>query len=367
MRILFAPDDFKGTLTAAEAAIAMAKGWSETRPDAECVVKPMSDGGPGFVHAMAAAHGVATRHATVVHSLGEPIDAAWCMSGDTAYVEAAAVVGLDRGTDVYRATTVGLGELLLAAVAAGARRVVFGLGGTNINDAGAGMLSALGARAFDEFGQQVSLVSGPRSLARVSRVDLGPAEQSLAGVQLIAATDVDVPLLGPRGATFGFAAQKGASADDLDSLEAAVSTFAAACGRRSDGRDPAVALGAGSAGGLGFALLRLGAMREPGIETVWCESGIDLANVDLVVTGEGCLDWQSMRGKVVSGVARKAQAAGLPAIALAGSVRITPRERSEMGLDAMYSAAELFGEQQSMDDPAGTLQLLAARVARTWG
>lgn len=345
----------------------MAEGWRETRASAECLVKPMSDGGPGFVAAMALGHGVDIRYARVEHSLGGTIDAAWCMAGDTAYLEAAAMVGLDRGTQIYRATSVGLGELLLVAKAAGAKRVVVGLGGTNVNDSGAGMLFALGARAFDELGEPVSLAAGPHALAQVARVELGPAERALAGLQLVAATDVDVPLLGPRGATFGFAAQKGASMDDLVSLEAAVSAFAVACGRRADGRDPAVALGAGSAGGLGFALLRLGGAREPGIDTVWAESGIDLAHVDLVVTGEGCLDWQSMRGKVVSGVARKAQASGLPAIALAGTVRITPRERSEMGLDAMYSAAELFGEQRSLDDPAGTLQQLAARVARTWG
>lgn len=367
MRILIAPDGFKGTLSAAEAAAAIASGWTQTRPATECVVRPLSDGGPGFVAALAVARGVPLRTVEAQDAFGRPVDAYWCMSGQTAFLEVAQVVGLQLGADVLHASSTGVGQLLLAALDAGAREIVVGLGGTNVNDGGAGMLAALGAQAFDAAGMRVPLTTGPLALTSVASVDLTEPLGRLAGTRLLAATDVDVPLLGPRGASYGFAPQKGALDADLLRLETALTSFSRACGRRTDGKDAAVALGAGAAGGLGFALLRLGAERVAGIEYVLDVSDLDVAAVDLVVTGEGALDWQSMRGKVVSGVARRSLQAGVPVVAIAGRVDITARERSEMGLDAAYSVSELVGEAEALATPAAALAAAAARVARTWG
>ena len=367
MRILIAPDAFKGTLTAAEAARAIADGWRQTRPDSDLIERPLSDGGPGFVDALAAALAISVRVTTVADAFGNPVEAHWCMAGSTAYLESAQVVGLSLGTDIRRATSVGVGQLLLATVAAGAQEVVVGLGGTNVNDGGAGMLAALGAIATDGAGRAVRLDQGPSSLEAVTAVDLTPPLRHLRGVRIRAATDVDVPLLGPRGATYGFATQKGAVSADLADLDRALGALSAGCGRREDGKDAAVAMGAGAAGGLGFALLRLGAERVAGIDHVLDQSDLNISAVDLVVTGEGALDWQSMQGKTVSGVARRCLQAGVPVIAIAGRVDITARERSEMGLDATYSVSEMAGELATWSDPAAALALVAARVARTWG
>lgn len=366
MRILIAPDGFKGTLSAPQAASAMAEGWRRTRPDVELALRPLSDGGPGFVAAMAAARKLPVQTLQTVDSFGAPVDAAWCLADGTAYLEVAQVVGLDRGVDPRRATSRGVGELILAALDAGAHEIVLGLGGTNVNDAGAGMLGALGAIAVDDEGRPVPMDQGPLPLAGARSVDLTGPVGRLTGIRLLAATDVDVPLLGPRGATHGFARQKGAAEAELPLLEAALAAFSGACGRSADGKDAAVALGAGAAGGLGFALLRLGARRVPGIDVVLDASDLPLDAVDLVVTGEGALDWQSMRGKTVSGLVRRCLDRGVPVLAIAGRVDISARERSEMGLDAAYSVTELMGEGPALSDSAAALAATAARVARTW-
>ncbi len=367
MRILVAPDAFKGTLDSGEVALAIAAGWHRARPQHELVLKPLSDGGPGFARAMALAHGVNLRNSTARHSLGGEVAAQWCLVDGTAYLESAQVVGLDRGINIARASSVGLGDLLLAALDEGATRLVIGLGGTNVSDGGAGLLARLGATAKAANDGAVTLDQGPFALAQASSVDLREPLARLAGIDLVVATDVEVPLLGPRGATYGFASQKGATEAQLPELEKALTSFAAACGRRPDGKDAAVMLGAGAAGGLGFSLLRLGGSRVPGIDFVWEESSIDLTGIDLVITGEGSLDWQSMEGKVISGVARRAQQRGLPVVAIAGRVVITPRERVDMGLDAAYSVSEMFGEARSLSEPAEALADAAARLVRTWG
>ena len=366
MRILIAPDDFKGTMTAAEAAEAIHAGWQRVAPDTDMQIRPLSDGGPGFVQAIAAARDTEVLHATVRQSLGAYVQAAWCIDNGTAFIEVAQSVGLEFGTDILRATSFGVGELVLVARDAGARRIVVGLGGSNVNDAGAGMLAALGATARGVDGAPVSLIDGPLGLGAVATIDLGPAIRACTGIEIVIATDVDVPLLGPRGATYGFAPQKGAFDVQLVALETALQRFASVCGKRADGKDPAVALGAGAAGGLGYAFLQLGGRRVPGIDTVWDESGIDLTGVDLIVTGEGNLDWQSQRGKVVSGVTARGSALGIPVIALCGQVDMARRERMELGLAGAYSMTELVGEEQSMDRPIETLATLAERVARTW-
>lgn len=367
MRILIAPDDFKGTLSAAEAAAAIATGWRRTRPDAQLDERPLSDGGPGFVESIAHARGLAIQHTVVQHALGMHVQAAWCSDGNTSYIEAAQAVGLEFGRDVLCATSFGVGQLLQSVLATDVRRIVVGLGGTCVNDGGAGMFAALGATAHDRNGEPVALDAGPMPLRDIAAIDLTSAETQFDGVELIVATDVDVPLLGPRGATFGFAPQKGAIDLQLVELETALQRLCEACGRRADGKDASVALGAGAAGGLGFALLRLGGTRVPGIDTVWQESGIDLTGVDLILTGEGTLDWQSQRGKVVSGVAQRGMALGIPVVALCGQVEMARRERTESGIAGAYAMVDIVGEREAFDRPAESLADLAERVARTWG
>ena len=367
VRILIAPDDFKGTLSAAEAAAAIASGWKRTKPAADLIERPLSDGGPGFVEAIAHARGLAVQQTVVRHALGMHVQATWCADGSTAYVEAAQAVGLEFGRDVLRASSYGLGELLAAVRKTEVRRIVVGLGGTCVNDGGAGMLAALGAVATTNNGSPCPLDEGPGALRSIASIDLSAPVAVFDGIELIVATDVDVPLLGPRGATYGFAPQKGAIDLQLVELESAMQRLSDAVGRRADGKDAAVALGAGAAGGLGFALIRLGATRVPGIDTVWAESDIDLTGVDLILTGEGTLDWQSQRGKVVSGVAQRGMNAGIPVVALCGQVEMARRERTETGLAGAYGMVELVGEEAAFDRPAESLATLAERVARTWG
>jgi glycerate kinase len=301
------------------------------------------------------------------------------LAAGTAYVEAAQACGLHlvpaARRDPTRTTTYGVGELIDAALRAGAGRIVVGLGGSATNDAGAGMLAALGALARDASGAVVTEVlgGGGLGLRRVAALDLAEPRRRLAGVRLQAASDVDNPLLGLRGATNGFAVQKGASREQVMALEGSLVSFAAAAGRRPDGKDPAVALGAGAAGGLGYGLLALGAERAPGIDTVLAAVGLParIGRSDLVITGEGSFDWQSLRGKVVSGVAGLALAQGRAVLVLAGRVEVDAREYRPAGISGAYAvgahlAERGLGEQSAFDQPAARLADLAARAARTW-
>jgi glycerate 2-kinase len=272
-------------------------------------------------------------------------------------------------------TTYGVGELVRAAIEAGATTVMLGLGGSGTNDAGAGLLAALGATAVDTEGRDVTalLAKGGDGLRGIARVDLSAARSAVEGVELVAASDVDNPLLGLRGATNGFGTQKGADDATLMWLEGSLEAFVAAVGRRPDGKDPSVALGAGAAGGLGYALLHLGARRVPGISTVL--EIVDLAQqvgeCDLVVTGEGAFDWQSLRGKVVSGVAEAALEQGRGCVVLAGRVEVGRREYAATGVSGAYAILDDLRdhgrpESDAFVDPALRLADLAARAARTW-
>jgi glycerate kinase len=284
------------------------------------------------------------------------------LAGDTAYVESAQACGLHLlGSlrDPERASTYGVGQLVLAALEAGARRIVVGLGGSGTNDGGAGLLAALGATS-DPLG---SLEKGPAGLAALEAVDLRSASSMTAGVEIVAATDVDNPLLGLTGATNVYGTQKGVSAEGKHAIDAALGRLADLTGKRVS-RQP----GAGAAGGLGFALFLLGAVRRPGIDLVAETVGLPerVEQADLVVTGEGSFDFSSRSGKVPYGVARLAGAAARPCIVVAGSVLVGSREMRALGVESAYSAVELVGEGPSFADPAGSLSALAARVARTW-
>ncbi|HXV92811.1 MAG TPA: glycerate kinase [Pseudonocardia sp.] len=370
MRVVIAPDSFGGTLSATAAAAAIAEGWRRAAPGDELRALPLADGGTGFVDVLHTALG-GTRHETeVTGPLGEPVTATWLRAGDTAYVESASACGLHhvpparRVPDVARrATTRGVGELVAAAVAAGAREVVVGLGGSATTDGGAGLLAALGAVAVDEAGEP--LPDGGAPLARCARLEGAPR---LGGVALVAAADVDNPLLGPHGAAAVFGPQKGADGTCVAELDAALSRFAdvLAAAFGTDVRDEPAA---GAAGGLGAALLALGARRVPGAglvrELVGLDTGLDRAG--LAVTGEGSFDWQSLRGKLVTAVARAAADRGIPCLVLAGQVSVGRREAAAAGVDSAYAVAEhAGGVAAAMADPAGTLAALAERVAARW-
>jgi len=372
VRVLIAPDAFAGTLSAVEAAEAIASGWRRSAPGDELVLRPLSDGGPGFVDVAQAALGGELVGRIVMGPIGEPVPAAILHVDETSYLESAQACGLhlipDGRRDPTRTTTFGVGELIAAALEGGARRVVVGLGGSGTNDGGAGALAALGA-------EPAELLRGGGGGLRdldAPTLNLAAARSRLSAVELLVATDVDNVLLGPRGATATFGPQKGADADAVQRLDAALEHFARAAqpdlGLNMPG-SAAVAPGAGAAGGLGFALLLLGGRRVPGIGTILelVQLPSAIGEVDLVLTGEGCLDWQSLSGKVVSGVAAAALDRGRPCVALAGQVQIGRRELAAMGVAAAYSVAESAGSAQAaMGRPAIELAALAARVARSW-
>lgn len=359
MRVLVAPDKFAGTLTAVEAAEAIAEGWRRRSPGDEIDLAPMSDGGPGFVDVLHAATGGELVVVTVTGPLGEPTPATLLLSGDTAYVENAQACGvhLTGAEGVELATTVGVGQLVAAAVDAGATTVVVGLGGSGTNDGGAGLLHALGATADRR------LDAGPLGLADVTSVDLAPARERLAGVRLVAASDVDSPLTGLFGATKTFGPQKGLEEGRIALVDGLLEQLAVATDRRLS-----LEKGAGAAGGLGFALMLLGATREPGIDLV--AAAVDLEAraraADVVVTGEGAFDFSSRSGKVPYGVAEISARALRPCVALAGQVLVGSREMRALGVEAAYSLVELVGEERALGQPAQALGELAERVARTW-
>jgi glycerate kinase len=359
MRVLIAPDKFAGTLTALEAAHAIAEGWAAQAPADELDLAPMADGGPGFVDVLHAALGGELSAVTVTGPHGEQVPAAVLRKDDRAWVESAQACGLalTGGTDAERATTWGVGQLVLHAVEAGATEVLVGLGGSGTNDGGAGLLGALGATS------DRPLDRGATGLDGVTTVDLDPARERLAGISLVSATDVDSTLTGLFGATKTFGPQKGIAEERLPAVDGLLEQLAAATDRRT-----ALEKGAGAAGGLGFALLLLGARRRPGFDVV--AEAVDLARrakaADLVITGEGAFDFSSRSGKVPSGVATVAAEALRPCVALAGRVLVGSREMRTLGFESAHALVDLVGEQRALGDPAGSLAELAARVARSW-
>jgi glycerate kinase len=342
MRVLIAPDKFAGTLTAVEAAEAIATGWRRQAPEDDLDLAPMADGGPGFVDVLHAALGGELSAVTVSGPHGSPVPAAVLRVGEKAYVESAQAAGLHLlDGDPETATSRGVGELVLAAVSGGARTVVVGLGGSGTNDGGAGVLAALGATS------DVLLDGGAAALSGVTSVDLSAARSRLAGVTLVAASDVDNPLTGLFGATKTFGPQKGIVEERVAEVDGWLEAFAAATDRRTS-----LEKGAGAAGGIGYALLLLGATREPGI--------------GLVTDAVSLAERASRAGKVPYGVAGVAAEALRPCIALAGQVLVGSREMRALGIESAYSLVDLVGEERALGAPADALADLAERVARTW-
>lgn len=384
MHVLIAPDCFTGTLTATQAAEAIAEGWRRSAPHDLLTLMPLSDGGPGFLDVLASARLEGTTVlATTTDPLGREVPAALLLVESegrrTAYLESAQAAGLhllaadERNPGVT--STYGVGLLLDAALREGAERIVVGLGGSGTNDGGAGMLAALGA------GSAHDLARGGLALADLPDAALKGLEDvkdRFAAIELLAATDVDSPLLGLQGASAVFAPQKGASPALAQALEAALGRFTEVVQRtHQSSRDLLTGRprrldkepGAGAAGGLGYGLMLLGGRRVSGVEEVLTAVGFDsvVSAADLVVTGEGRLDWQSLRGKVVAGVARAALEAATPTVVIAGQTMVGRREAMALGLSGTYAVAETTEQvEAAITDPVGTLAARAARVAATW-
>jgi glycerate kinase len=338
MRVLLAPDKFGGTLTAVEVCDAASAGWHDVAPKDVVHAQPMSDGGPGFVGALAAAFGgnasVVSVPTTGPH--GEPVAAQIVLvaAEKTAYLEAAQICGLeisDRPLRATDATTSGLVPLLHAALDRDVERVVVGVGGTASTDGGRPVVEAFEG-------------TWP------------------AAVELVVATDVENPLLGPAGAARSFAPQKGASDAEVTALEHRLVAWAS--GADVDPNAP----GAGAGGGLGYGLMRLGARRVSGAALVAEAVELDatISAADIVVTGEGQLDFSSLRGKVAAFVAERAMAASTPCVALAGASTLGRREASANGFDEIYAMADLLGAEDAVDHAAASVRRVAGRIARDW-
>ncbi|MEO8107953.1 MAG: glycerate kinase, partial [Actinomycetes bacterium] len=308
MRVLLAPDKFAGTLSSVEVCEAVAAGWHDVAASDHVTSAPMADGGPGFIAALAAASAVTPRVISTVGPHGESVSAQMLIvdaERPTAFLEAASCCGLELAADPRRpleASSLGVARLIEAAITAGATRIVVGVGGTATTDGGRPVYEALS-----------------KSLP--------------LGLDLVAATDVDNPLLGPAGAARSFGPQKGATEAQVAALEQRLSAWAA--GANTDPSTP----GAGAGGGLAFGLLRLGARRVSGAAVVAEAIDLDgqISGVDLVVTGEGGLDFSSLRGKVVAHVAARAQALAVPCLALTGYSHVGRREAASAGIDEIYS------------------------------
>jgi glycerate 2-kinase len=366
VRVVVAPDKFKGSLDAAGVAQALVAGLREIVPDAVCEVIPMADGGDGTVEAFLAG-GASPRRVSVHGPLGEPLEATYAQTGTTAVIEMAAASGLallDGRLDARRATTRGTGELVRDALDAGATRIVLGIGGSATTDGGAGTLAALGARFLDARGNE--LEPSPTGLTALARIDLTDLDPRLARTDIAIACDVDNPLLGAHGAAAVYGPQKGASPEDVAFLDGVLARLADAM-RDATTHDLRHLPGAGAAGGLGWALASAcGARLERGVALVAEVRGLAAAlqGADLCLTGEGRIDEQTLRGKVVDGVAALANQTGVPVIAFGGSVQIgveaALRARGVRCVPIVPGPTSL---EAAMRDAAENLRAAAARVA----
>ncbi|WP_377642018.1 glycerate kinase [Oryzobacter terrae] len=384
MRVLIAPDSFGSTLGPVQTATAMGAGWSRGAPHDEVELLPLSDGGPGFLDVLGRALGGTTVMTTVSDPLGREVPAAVLLvdreGRRTAWIEASQATGIHLlgadERDPGLTSTWGVGALLETALDEGATTVVLGVGGGSTNDAGAGLLAALGA------GPASALARGGLALADApddALVGLPSVLDRLAGVDLVLATDEDTPLLGLQSTSAVESPRKGATAGQAQALENALGRFTdvlrralpepprdllTGLPRRLD-REP----GAGAAGGLGYALLAMGARRVGAVDTVLRETGFGpaAARSDLVVTGAGRVDWSTLQGSVVAGVAAATLETARPTVLVAGECLVGRRETMSLGLAGTYAVADSAREVEAMvADPVETLAARTARVARTW-
>jgi glycerate kinase len=374
-RVLVAPDKFKGSLTATAVAASVAAGLRRAAADLEVVQNPVADGGDGTLEAALYA-GYARVPVQVSGPLGDPVDTAYAVRDGTAVVEMADACGLVRMPPgqlaPLKASSAGLGEVVRAALDAGCARVVVGIGGSASTDGGAGMLGALGARFLDADG--VDLPLGGGALTSLDRVDLSRLHPGLDRAEVVLATDVDNPLLGPRGAPAVYGPQKGASPADIEVLDAALARLSqvlgTATGAGSRGHPAATLPGAGAAGGVGFAALAvLGASARPGIELLLELTGFHdkLPDTALVITGEGSLDLQTLAGKAPAGVAAAARAHRIPVVAVAGRCLLDGAQLADAGISAAYALTDLEPDPtRCMTEARPLLQRLSERIAQEW-
>ena len=367
-RVLLAPDKFKGTLTGAQVARHLAAGLRATLPDVESLTVPVADGGDGTLAAAEAA-GFVRVPVTATGPTGMPWASAFGRRDREAVVELAEVSGLAQlpggRLEPLTATSRGTGELIAAALDAGCRRLVVGIGGSACTDGGAGLLQGLGARIRRADGSEVG--PGGTALEDAVTLDLGGMHAALAEAEIVVACDVDNPLTGPRGAAAVYGPQKGATSADVERLDRALAHWAdlGATATGADHRDDA---GAGAAGGVGFGLVAvLGARMRPGADLVFELTGLPdaLARVDLVVTGEGSLDEQTLHGKAPAAVAALARSAGIPLVAVAGRVLLDEKRLAAAGVRAAYALVdEARTPDESFTAPGPLLERIGARIAR---
>ncbi|MFD3332072.1 glycerate kinase [Streptomyces sp. NPDC058700] len=369
-RVLVAADKFKGSLTAVQVAERVTAGLRRVVPELAVETLPVADGGDGTVAAAVAA-GFERREVQVTGPLGEPVTAAFALRGTTAVVEMAEASGLQLlPSGVFApltATTYGSGELLRAALDVGATTLVFGVGGSATTDGGAGMLAALGARFLDASGAPVG--PGGAALADLATADLTGLDARFASVDLILASDVDNPLTGPKGAPAVYGPQKGATPDDVRTLDAALAHFATVLEKAVGPKaaEAALAPGAGGAGGIGYGALILGASFRPGIELMLEVLGFApaLERATLVITGEGSLDEQTLHGKAPAGVAAAARAAGKEVVAVCGRLALPPEALGKAGIRRAYPLTALEPDPAaSMANAGPLLEDVAASIAR---
>jgi glycerate 2-kinase len=377
MHVVVAPDKFKGSLTAREVADRVAAGIAAEAPDVPVDRVPVADGGDGTVDAAVAA-GFQRIPVRASGPTGDPVDTAFALREGVAVVEMADVSGLRRLPQGRLAPLVassyGTGEVVRAALDNGCHTVILGIGGSASTDGGAGLLQALGARLLDD--QGADLPPGGAALARLDRLDLSGLDPRLATTRIVVASDVDNPLLGPRGAAAVYGPQKGASPGDVAFLDAALARWAAvvAAARPAKAAQSGGAVherpGAGAAGGVGFAAMGvLSAELRPGIGLVLdlVRFADRLAGARLVVTGEGSLDEQTLSGKAPAGVAAAAAAAGVPVVAVSGRLALGHEELHRAGIRQAYALTDIEPDlRRCLAEAAPLVEQLARRLARDW-
>lgn len=371
MHIVVAPDSYKGSVSAMGVADAMERGIRKVFPDAVVRKIPIADGGEGTVEPMVAATGGEIRRAEVTGPLGERVEALWgILGGDkTAVIEMAAASGLPlipkEKLDPRAASSFGTGELILAALDAGLRKIIIGIGGSATNDGGAGMARALGIRFLDGNGHAIP--DGGAALAQLATIDMTGIDPRIAETELIVACDVDNPLCGPRGASAVFGPQKGATPPIVAELDGTLAHFACLA-REATGRNISEDPGAGAAGGLGAGLMFFTPARlRPGVEIVLEAVGFSDAvrNADFVITGEGRTDFQTAFGKAPVGVAKVAKSFGVPVFCLSGGLGQGANDVLEQGIDAVMSICDRpLSLEECMRDGVGLIEAGAERLCR---
>ncbi len=372
MKIVIAPDSYKESLTALEVATEIEAGFREVFPDADYLKLPMADGGEGTVAAMVAATGGTLVEVEVTGPLGEKVTAYYGLTGDgkTAIIEMAAASGLALVAPALRnpmnTTSYGTGELIRAALHAGINHLIIGIGGSATNDGGAGMLQALGVALLDGAGLEIGFGGG--QLAHLDRIDIRTMDPRLRQCRIEAACDVTNPLTGSRGASAVFGPQKGATPEMVAQLDANLCRYAGLISRDL-GVQVELVPGAGAAGGMGAALLAfLGAQLRPGIDIVMEAVGLEeyVKDADLVITGEGCIDSQTINGKTPIGVARMAKRFGKPVIGIAGCLAGDAAVVHSHGIDAVFSVlSQTCTVDEALTNAAVNVRIASRNIAAT--